>query len=318
MSASEKSTNTQKKKIVLLQGGMSAEREVSLSTGRGFAQALVELGYSFEVIDCKEDLLTRITEAQKNGAQVALLALHGKYAEDGIAQSICEYIKLPYSGSGVMASALCMDKIFTKEVLSNHKIPIAKHQLAHKNDLAQFRLELPLPVVVKPSREGSSVGVTIVRDKAQITAALAEAAKHDQYILVEEFIPGVEVTVPILDEKALTPIEIVPKMDFYDYKNKYTAGRTDYILPARLPENILKITCDFALQAFHACRLRCYGRVDFRVTNEGRPYVLEINTLPGCTPTSLLPKSAAHGGISFNRLVEILVERATLDYAGVK
>ncbi len=309
---------SKKKKVVLLQGGMSAEREVSLSTGRGFAQALVELGYPFEVIDCKEDLLIRIAEAQKNGAQVALLALHGKYAEDGIAQSICEYIKLPYSGSGVMASALCMDKIFTKEVLSNHKIPIAKQQLAHKNDLAHFRLELPLPVVVKPSREGSSVGVTIVRDKSQLRGALDEAAKHDQYILVEEFISGVEVTVPILDEKALTPIEIVPKVDFYDYKNKYTAGRTDYILPARLPDGVLQLAREYALQAFHVCRLRCYGRVDFRVTNDGQPYVLEINTLPGCTPTSLLPKSAAHSGISFNQLVEILVERATLDYAGVK
>ncbi len=307
-----------KKKVVLLQGGLSAEREVSLSTGRGFAQALVELGYPFEVIDCKEDLLTRITQAKENGAEVALLALHGKYAEDGIVQSICEYIKLPYSGSGVLASALCMDKIFTKEVLSNHKIPIAKHQLAHKSEIAQFQLELPLPVVVKPSREGSSVGVTIVQDQSQLRSALDEAANHDQYILVEEFISGVEVTVPILDEKALTPIEIVPKTDFYDYKNKYTAGRTDYILPARLSERTLKLTCDYALQAFHACRVRCYGRVDFRITTDGRPYVLEVNTLPGCTPTSLLPKSALHSGVSFNRLVEILVERATLDYKGVK
>lgn len=311
-------TGANKKKVVLLQGGLSSEREVSLSTGKGFAQALVELGYPFDVIDCKEDLLVQITAAKRNGAEVALLALHGKYAEEGIAQSICEYVKLPYSGSGILGSALCMDKVFTKEVLANHKIPIAHHQLANKQELNKFHLELPLPVVVKPSRDGSSVGITIVNEQSQLKDALEEAAKYDQYILVEEFIPGVELTVPILDEKVLTPIEIVPKTDFYDYKNKYTAGRTDYIMPARLAESVLKRTCEIALQAFHACRLRCYARVDFRVTSDGRPYVLEINTLPGCTPTSLLPKSAAHSGISFNQLVEILVERATLDYAGVK
>jgi len=306
------------KKVVLLQGGLSAEREVSLSTGKGFAQALVELGYPFEVIDCKEDLLTQITKAKANGAQVALLALHGKYAEDGIVQSICEYIKLPYSGSGVMASALCMDKIFTKEVLVNHNIPTAEHQLLTKDQIPNFKLKIQGSVVVKPSREGSSVGVTILHDTKNIRQALDEAAVHDTYILVEKFIAGMEVTVPILDGKVLTPIEIVPKVDFYDYKNKYTAGRTDYYLPARVSEKTLQLINQYALQAFEACRLRCYGRIDFRVDSEGNPYVLEINTLPGCTPTSLLPKSAAHSGIPFNQLVEILVERATLDYLGVK
>jgi D-alanine-D-alanine ligase len=310
--------NSNLKKVVLLQGGLGAEREVSLSTGKGFAQALTELGYPFEVIDCKDDLLEQIARAKKNGAEVALLALHGKFAEDGIVQGICEYIKLPYSGSGVYASALCMDKIATKEVLINHEILTAKYEVVHKDDIAKFRTKIKVPLVVKPAREGSSVGVTIVKNENEVAAALAYAAQYDQSILIEEFIDGAELTVPIFDGKVLTPIEIVPKVDFYDYKNKYTAGRTEYIMPPRLDSELIKKVQDAALKAFRVCRLRTYGRVDFRVDSAGRAYILEINTLPGCTPTSLLPKAARHENIDFNQLVSTLVERATLDYAGVK
>ncbi len=307
-----------KKKVVLIQGGLGAEREVSLSTGKGFAQALVELGYPHTTIDCKEDFLDQISAAKKQGAEVALLALHGKYAEDGIVQGICEYIKLPYSGSGVFASALCMDKIATKEVLINHGIPTAKYEVVKKIDLAKFKKKIAVPLVVKPSREGSSVGVTIVKNDKEMKAALEHAAQYDTNILIEEFIDGMECTVPVLDERVLTPIEIVPKVDFYDYKNKYTAGNTEYIMPPRLDGRVIKQIQDYSLKAFHACRLRNYGRIDFRVDKANRPYVLEINTLPGCTPTSLLPKAARHENINFNKLVEILVERATLDYVGVK
>jgi D-alanine-D-alanine ligase len=307
-----------KKKVILLQGGLGAEREVSLSTGKGFAQALTELGYPFEVIDCQEDLLEKIGAAKKAGAQVALLALHGKYAEDGIVQSICEYIKLPYSGSGVFASALCMEKIFTKELLINHEIPTAKFEVVTKDKIKNFKPKIQYPLVVKPAREGSSVGVSIVKTPAELPAALELAAQYDQHLLIEDFIDGMEVTVPILDEKFLTPIEIVPKVDFYDYKNKYTAGRTEYIMPPRLDAKVTRHIQELAMKAFHVCRLRNYCRVDFRVDKQNRPFVLEINTLPGCTPTSLLPKAARHENIGFNQLVEILVERATLDYVGVK
>lgn len=311
-------TTAKKKKVVLLQGGLGAEREVSLSTGKGFAQALTELGYPFETIDCKEDFLEQITKAKKAGAEVALLALHGKFAEDGIVQGICEYIKLPYSGSGVFASALCMDKIATKEVLINHQIATAKYEVVRKNEIRGYKSKIKVPLVVKPSREGSSVGVTIVKDEKDFAPALEEAAKYDHNILIEEFIEGMELTIPILDGKVLTPIEIVPKVDFYDYKNKYTAGRTEYIMPPRIDDKTLKDAQAAALKAFEVCRLRNYGRVDFRLDPKGRAYVLEINTLPGCTPTSLLPKAARHENINFNNLVEILVERAALDYEGVK
>lgn len=308
-----------KKKVVLLQGGLGAEREVSLSTGQGFQQALRELGYPFHSIDCREDFLEQITDCRKNfKPDVALLALHGKYAEDGIVQGICEYIKLPYSGSGVLASALCMDKIFTKQLLSNNHLVTPEYQTVEKNNIESFELKLTLPVVVKPSREGSSVGVSIVKNKNDLLSALKLAAQYDVYLVIEKFVSGMELTVPILNGRALAPIEIVPKVDFYDYKNKYTSGRTEYIMPARLAASVLQSTIAYAEQAFRVCRLRCYGRIDFRISETGIPFIIEINTLPGCTPTSLLPKSAKHSGIDFNKLVETLVENASLDYLGVK
>lgn len=310
---------TTKKRVVLLQGGLGAERDVSLVTGQGFQKSLQELGYPFQVVDCREDLLERISLAKHVfKADVALIALHGKYAEDGIVQSICEYMRLPYTGSGVMASALCMDKVFTKEILVNHGIPTPDYQVVQKKDLNSFELQVDLPVVVKPSREGSSVGVSIVKEKKKLKAAMELASQYDSYILIEKYIAGMELTVPILDNRVLTPIEIVPKVDFYDYKNKYTAGCTDYYLPARLRPEDLEVAKGYALKAFHVCRLRCYGRVDFRVDESGKPYIMEINTLPGCTPTSLFPKAAKDCGVSFNQLIEILIQGADLDYAGVR
>jgi len=307
------------KRIALLKGGLSAEREVSLSTGHGFEEALKELGYSYQVIDCGPDLLEKLTIAKNNfKADVALIALHGKYAEDGIVQSLCEYIKLPYTGSGVMSSAVGMDKIYSKQIMIHNDIPTPDYQTVEAHDIENFLLKLELPVVVKPSREGSSVGVSIVKTIDSLPAALKLAAQSDRYILIERYIPGMELTIPILDDKVLTPIEIVPKVDFYDYKNKYTAGRTDYIMPARLDKKALALAEEIALKTFHILRMRCYGRIDFRVDPSGQPFVMEVNTLPGCTPTSLLPKSAAHSGISFNQLIKTLIDRATLDYLGVK
>lgn len=309
--------NKKTKKVVLIQGGMGAERAVSLVTGKGFAQALVELGYPFEVIDAGPDLVKQLANIK---ADVALLALHGKYAEDGIVQGICEYMKLPYSGSGVLASALCMDKILTKQVLLSHNIPTAKHVLADtkKTKVADIPVpDLGWPLVVKPSREGSSVGVSIVKDQSGFRKAVELAAKYDHMILMEQYIAGMELTVPILNGKTLTPIEIIPKVDFYTYENKYTAGATEYILPARADAKVLELAKKYALAAYDCLRLRTYGRIDFRVSTDGIPYVMEMNTLPGCTPTSLLPKSARQDGIEFNQLIETLVETAGLDYEGL-
>lgn len=311
----------EKKKIVLIQGGMSAERDVSLSTGGAFESALKELGHDYTVIDAREDLPMQLSKCKDNGkADIALIALHGKYAEDGIVQSLCEYLKIPYSGSGVLASALGMDKVMCKQIFVQHGIPTARFEIVDLNEMKidDVKCQLKFPVVVKPSREGSSVGISIVPTASDLKKGLEEAAKYDYYILIEEFIDGHEVSVPILKGKSLTPIEIVPKQGFYDYKNKYTKGNTDYYLPPRFPDEAIAKLKTITEKVFMACRLRAYARIDYRVDRALNPYVMEVNTLPGCTQTSLLPKAAAHEGISFAQVIQTLIDTASLDYRGLK
>ncbi|MGE0762710.1 MAG: D-alanine--D-alanine ligase [Bdellovibrionales bacterium] len=315
------------KKIALIMGGMGAERDVSLVTGKAFAKALDELKMSHEVIEAGPDLPARLLAMKPD---VALLALHGKYGEDGTVQGLCEYLKIPYSGSGVMASALCMNKYYSKQILRFHDLPTPRFEMFFADSAAdsrdgkssvaveKFSPNLGWPIVVKPSREGSTVGISIVKTSAELPAALKLALQYDQEVLIEEFIPGAEMTVAVFDGRALTPIEISPKQGFYDYKNKYTAGNTDYILPPRVDAAIIKKCQDLALRAHQALQCRVYSRVDFRLAKDGSPYILELNTLPGCTPTSLLPKAAAYDGISFTQLIRTLVEKASLDYEGVR
>jgi D-alanine-D-alanine ligase len=306
-----------KKRIALIQGGMGAERNVSLATGGAFEAALKELGYPYEIIDAQEDLPVRLANAK---ADVALIALHGKYAEDGIVQSICEYLRLPYSGSGVLASALCMDKVLSKQMYVQCGIPTAPFETVdlHTTKATDVRTKLGYPLVVKPSREGSSVGITIVKEEKDFLPAVQLAAQYDHYILIEKFIAGMEASVPVLKGRALSPIEIVPKSGFYDYKNKYTKGSTDYYMPPRMPEDRIKALKTISEKVFETFRLKAYSRIDFRVDENFNPFVMEVNTLPGCTPTSLLPKAAAHEGISFSQVIQTLIECAGLDYKGLK
>ncbi len=303
-------------KVALLSGGMSAEREVSLATGRAFAEALRQLKYDFVEIDAQEDLAARLL-AEKPG--VVLLALHGKYAEDGTVQGLCEYLKIPYTGTGVLGSALCMDKVLSKQLAKANGIPTADFEFlqADHKDFKNYQTALAYPVVVKPSREGSSVGVSICHSPDELPRALALAAASDKEILIEVYLEGPEITVPILANKALTPIEIRPKKGFYDYKNKYTSGCTEYLLPPQISLSQIEHLQQLALKTHNLLRARVYSRVDFRL-HKGNPFLLEVNTLPGCTPTSLLPKSAAFDGIEFKEVVRTLVERATLDYEGVR
>lgn len=305
------------KKVVLVKGGMSVERDISLRTGDAFEDALKSLPYEYSVIDAKEDLPQKLIDAN---ADVALLALHGKFAEDGVVQGLCEYMRLPYSGSGVLSSALCMDKIYSKKIYIQNDIPTAEFEYYELKDdtLASIERILELPVVVKPSREGSSVGVSIVSKEEDFVPALQEAAKHDNFILVEKFIDGHELTVPVLNGKALAPIEIVPKQDFYDYTNKYTSGQTDYYLPARVSDEVVHKLKKIAEDVYRACRVETYCRVDFRMDEENRVYVIETNTLPGFTATSLFPMSAKYEGIEFKELIQALIEGASLDYEGVR
>jgi D-alanine-D-alanine ligase len=238
-------TKTPKKRVALIQGGLGAEREVSLSTGKAFAKALDELGYPYETILADEKLPKILAEKKPD---VALLALHGKYGEDGTVQGICEYLRIPYNGSGVLTSSLCMDKIFTKQIFLQNQIPTPETQFVDLHEEKITTPKLDFPVVVKPAREGSSIGISLVYKPENFLAAIELAAKYDHMLLIERLIEGREVTVPVFDGRSLTPIEIEPKVEFYNYENKYTAGRTEYHLPARLPQPILENCQSIALK----------------------------------------------------------------------
>lgn len=305
-------------RVVLIKGGMSSERDVSLVTGAAFEKALQELAIEYRVIDADQDFLKKLVEI-RSSVDVALLALHGKMAEDGVVQGICEYLKLPYTGTGVLGSALGFDKYFTKQVLRFHNIPTADFQLRHAKaaDFLTAPAPFSFPLVVKPSREGSSVGVSICQSSEQFVPALKLASQYDSEVLVESYLEGPEVTVPILIDRALMPIEIRPKSGFYDYKNKYTSGNTEYIIPPELPDAKIQELKNLALKTHQALRARVYSRIDFRM-HKGVPHVIEINTLPGCTPTSLVPKAAAYEGIQFAEFIQTLIRNASLDYEGVR
>tara|TARA_B100001248_G_scaffold262290_1_gene257336 strand:- start:14791 stop:15714 length:924 start_codon:yes stop_codon:yes gene_type:complete len=305
------------KQILVLQGGLGSEREVSLKTAAAFCKALDALKLDYKVYDADENLPQYLNQ---NKPDLVLNALHGKYAEDGTVQGICEYLKIPYTGSGVLATALTMDKIKTKQVLAQESIPTPFFQVlnAKNKKLEAKDVHLSPPFVVKPSREGSSVGITICKEEAQVAKALEEAQKYDYKILVEKFVEGTEVTVPIVGGVALTPIEIQPKSDFYDYKHKYTKGMTDYILPPNLSETLVERLKKLAESIFAILDLRAYARIDFMVDKEGKIYFIEANPLPGCTETSLLPKSAQYDGLEFKDLILKIIELATTDYEGLR
>lgn len=305
------------RKVALIQGGLSSESQVSLASGKAFENALLELNENYIVIHADENLPQKLMQERPD---VALLALHGKYAEDGTVQGICEYLKIPYTGSGVLASALCFNKLFTKQVLAQNSIPTPEFELIDlkKRSLDSLKTKIHAPLVVKPSRDGSSMGISICKTQNEFSKAASEAAQFDQQILVEEFIGGKEITIPMLLGKALSPIEIVPKTEFYNYKNKYTAGQTDYYIPARIDAETLEICQKLSSKVYEVLNIRTYCRVDFMLDEKLNPYVLEVNTLPGFTQTSLFPRSAKHDGIEFSKLIKTLIDSAGLDYEGLK
>jgi len=301
-----------KKRVAVLLGGISSEREVSIATGNGIADAVERLGYPCTRIDVGPSITDLISKLKVEKTEVALIGLHGKYAEDGIIQSVLEYERIPYSGSGVGASALCMNKVLSKEICEIHGIKSANFVLAKRGEPIP-EIPFSLPFVVKPNTEGSSVGLNIVKDKNNLQAAFDDAFKYDELVLVEEFIPGAEIAVPIFRGKAIETIEIAPKSGTYDYASKYTTGATDYYVPARISPDLHKKILELAWNAFTITGCRQYGRVDFKLKND-EPLFLEINTLPGCTPTSLVPKGLINNGISFDEFVKELIETSRCDY----
>lgn len=287
--------------LVVLLGGPSAEREVSLRSGAAVAKALHSRGHDVSEVDPKDGtfVLPPKTDA-------VFLALHGTYGEDGTVQAELEKLGVPYTGCDVAASRVAFDKILTKEKCIAAGVPTAKF-VTVKSAQTPLPKNLTLPLVAKPSRQGSSVGLQFINHAEEWPAAIAEALKFDTEVLVEEKIVGRETTVGILDGQVLPVVEVRPKSGGYDYKNKYTSGATDYFCPADFDAATTKKIQDAALGAFKAVDGRDYSRVDVMVRPDGAPVVLEVNTLPGMTETSLLPKAAAAAGINFAELCERMV-----------
>lgn len=293
-------------------GGKSAEREISLKSGRAMEASLRRQGCTVVAIDLDETVAERLRQEK---IDLVVNALHGCGGEDGAIQGLLEILGIPYTGSGVLASAIGMNKVMTKRLLEAQGVPTPKYSVLRSEHLSaagfrEYPVGLEGTVVVKPSSEGSTIGVTIVRDRGAIEAAYREAFRHGEEILVEEYIEGHEVTVGILDETPLPLIEIVPKGAFYDFQAKYTKERTEYIVPARFSPEVTKAVQRMALKTHRIIGCRGCSRVDFRIDRGDRPFVLEINTVPGMTETSLLPKAAAAAGISYDQLVAKIVQSA--------
>lgn len=297
-------------KVGVLLGGLSAERDVSLRTGAAMAKALRERGYDVREIDVGKDLAARLVA---DPIDVAMIALHGRYGEDGCVQGLLESLFVPYTGSGVLASAAAMDKVFTKQIFASAGVPVAHWVSVPKEGvLPADAIPFGLPWVVKPSREGSSVGVSIVKTSEAFEPAVVEASKHAGDVLVEEYVKGREVNVAVLDGVALGAIEIRPSREFYDYTAKYTPGSTQYIFPAPLPEAQQSRVMELAVRAYKALGCAGAARVDFIIPDDRDMVCLEVNTLPGMTETSLLPKIAAGRGLDFTSLCERLLTGASL------
>jgi len=300
------------KKIGVLMGGLSAERDVSLKTGEAVWAALTERGHDAVRVFVDRDLELVLRQER---IELAFLALHGRYGEDGCVQGMLELMGIPYTGSDVLSSALAMNKVKAKEIFRLHNLATPSYYLLPRSRAEQVAEEhggFGFPAVVKPCGEGSSVGVSIAHDLAELEAACEQAFRFDDQVLVERFVEGTEVSVAILNDRPLAAIEIAPKESFYDYSAKYSAGRSEYHLPARLSPERYRGVLTQALLAHQA--LGCAGatRVDMIVSERGNEAILEVNTLPGLTATSLLPKMAHHAGMSFADLAEEILGGARL------
>ncbi len=299
------------KKIGVLMGGLSAERDVSLKSGLAVHQALLGLGYDSTAIDVRYEVAALLRDER---IEVAFIALHGRYGEDGCIQGLLELLQIPYTGSGVLASALAMHKLYSKQAFAAAGLIITPYLSVRRGDtLDADAVPFGLPVVVKPAQEGSSVGVSIVRQADQLQAALDEAFQYDELVLVEQYVKGREVQVGILDNRPIGAIEIVPKKEFYDFEAKYSDGMAEHFFPARLDAALYEKVQQLGLKAHQTLGCDGYCRVDFLVTDHGDCYLLEVNTLPGMTALSLLPEIAQKGaGLSFPQLVEQILLSARL------
>ncbi|MFH2069692.1 MAG: D-alanine--D-alanine ligase [Elusimicrobiota bacterium] len=309
------------KRVAVLYGGVSAEREISLKSGRAVIASLKRNGYIAVPVAVDRNFVKKIQAVicGRKKIDFTFIALHGPLGEDGTVQSVLELMGIPYSGSGVLASALSMNKIYTKKILEWHGLPtpewrvvrsggdISKHRVSKHCD----RFFASLPLVVKPSDQGSAFGITIVYKTGELRGAIRKALRYGRNALVEKFIPGREITVGLLGDETLPVMEIIPvRSKFYDFSAKYDTGGSRHIVPADIPSLISGRIRKLAMSAFEALGCRAMARVDFRLTDPpgNRPYILEINTIPGMTRTSLLPEAAAAAGYTFDEMIDKIIK----------
>lgn len=307
-----------KTKVAVLLGGRSKEREISLVTGEEIYKALIQSGYLAFKIDLNEDVVENL---KREFPEVVFIALHGRYGEDGTVQGMLELLGIPYTGSGILASALGINKAATKRIFKAEGIPTPdfrvfkprSFQASKQEIIDDLPKKLGLPLVIKPVNEGSTIGMSIIKEKENLLEAIETAFEYDEEVLVEKFIEGTEITVGVLgNEKpqSLPTLEITHDSEMYDYETKYTEGLSRHIIPARIPEEQRKMAQEMAIRIHEILGCRGFSRVDFIVSADGTPYALEINTIPGMTPLSLFPDAARAAGIEFPELVSKIVEFA--------
>ncbi len=293
-------------------GGLSKEREISLRSGIAVAKALGTKGHQVVSVDvCDAGFISTL---QNEKPDAVFIALHGRYGEDGSVQGILEWLKIPYTGPSILASALCFDKLMTKRAVIEAGFTSPRYAVIYKSDSLKSwlpKLKLKPPLIVKPNAEGSTIGITRVIKKEKLIPAICEAFNYDECVLVEQYIQGREITVGVLDGNALSIVEIKPKSGFYDYQSKYTKGATEYEVPAGIKKNVTKKIQEDSQKIYNI--LQCEGavRMDYMLKGD-KAYFLEVNTIPGMTATSLLPKAAGAVGISFEDLCDRIVKGARL------
>lgn len=303
--------------VLVLMGGLSEEREVSLRSGAGVYDALKKSGYQVKTLDMNRDNLWKIKEMKPD---VVFIALHGKYGEDGTVQGYLDILGIPYTGSGAETSAICMNKVTAKKIFCYEGIPTADFMIINKYDYKREHLDtagiasrLGLPLVIKVPTQGSSIGVYITRKESDIAPFIEQAFAYDDQILLEKFIEGPQLTVTVLGNESpqvLPIIEITAANEFYDYEAKYTPGKCEHIIPARISPELSQKVNEISENVYKTFKCRGYARVDFMIDENGNPYVLEINTIPGMTAMSLVPDAARAAGINYTDLCDRIVKLA--------
>lgn len=304
-------------KVAVLKGGASLERQVSLRSGARIAEALRSGGHEVVEIDVDQNLVLNLNDSAPDAA---FIALHGRGGEDGTIQELLEIAGIPYTGCGVLSSTLTMDKSLTKLLLQKRGVSTPRFvafgeaafkSLGASDALDEIQSLLGYPVVVKPARQGSALGVNFAADRSELPAAILSAFSYDDKLLIEQFVKGREVAVAVLDGEALPAVEAIPRSgDFYDFESRYEIGKTDYVCPAEFDDGVAARLASIAVETFSLLSCHGFARVDFIVPDEGEPQVLEVNSIPGLTQTSLMPMAAEAAGISFEELAERLLATA--------